>query len=254
MIGRRTVVGVSLLCALAFCAIGASSASATGTTAFTCVEGGGSKDFSDAHCDNQVKAGEGKFGHVKVEGSETELTFSNEKTASETTAAEPSVLAGPLLGVNVSVSCKKVAGTGTVTNGEVGGVMQATGNATLEHSECVVTTAGSEGKCLVKEPIVYTAKYTTFQNETAMGVEFTPKSGKAFGAITYVEGSGGCPIKGTFNIEGSFLGTPGGTAQGKGATWRFADTGNLHWGSSLYTLSGAVTARMKGGNPITFTT
>jgi hypothetical protein len=254
MIGRKAIVGLSLLCALALCAFAAPGASAIGTTAFTCVEGQGEKDFSDAHCDNQVKAGEGKFGHVKVEGKETELTFSNEKTASETTAAEPSVLAGPLLGVNVSVSCKKVTGTGTLTNEEVGGTMKVTGNATLEHSECVVTTGGSEGKCAVKEPIVYTAKYTTFQNETAMGVEFTPKSGGAFGSITYVEGKGGCPIKGTFAIEGSFLGTPGGTAQGKGATLRFADTGNLHWGTSLYTLSGAVTMGMKGGNPITFTT
>ena len=83
MIGRRATVGLSLLCALAFCAFAAQSASAAkavNTTAFTCVEGA-TKDFSDAHCDTKVTAGTGQYGHVVIpQGTTTEVVGENTTT------------------------------------------------------------------------------------------------------------------------------------------------------------------------------
>ena len=71
MIRRRSIVGLSLLSVLAFCAFAAQGASAawetaTNTTAWTCVENGGSKDFKDADCSEATTAGSGKFGHVAI--------------------------------------------------------------------------------------------------------------------------------------------------------------------------------------------
>jgi hypothetical protein len=254
MSGHKTIVGILLLCAVAVLAFAAPSALATGTTAFTCAEGGGEKDFTDAHCTSSTKAGEGKFGHIAIaNGTPTELTLSNEKTGGETTSALPSVLAGKISGVNVKVECKKITGTGTLTNEEVGGTMRTTGNTLMEHSECSVVEPAT---CSVKTPIVYDSKFTTYQAEAKMGLEFTPRVGTQFGTFTLMNnGAETCAIKGTIGISGSFEGTPGGTPMGGGATLVLnANAGKLTWGSNTYTLDATITARMKGGNPIDFTT
>ena len=63
MNGRRAIVGLCLLCAMAFNAIAAQSASAAkGTTMFTCSASAPTKSFGTAHCNT---AGSG-FGHVEV--------------------------------------------------------------------------------------------------------------------------------------------------------------------------------------------
>src|SRR5262245_34707505 len=88
---RRSAVGLSLICALVFCALaaqGASAAEGKNTTAYECVKGGGSKDFSDAHCDNNVGAGKGEYGHVVLPLNEKiTLSITNEKTKNETKEA-----------------------------------------------------------------------------------------------------------------------------------------------------------------------
>lgn len=250
MIGRRAVIGLSLLCALAFCAFAAPGASAKGTTAFTCakVEPKTGK-FADAHCD--TGSSEGEFEHQAITAENTELELSNAKTKKETTEAEPSVLSGKLLSAEVRVECKTVEGTGSLTNGVSEGTMRTTGTMVIKHSACTVT---SPNKCKVKEPITYNSKFTTYQNATEMGLAMTPASGTEFGSFT-LEGAE-CPIKQTFGISGSFELTPGGTAEGKGATlWSDSKKGNLKWGASAYELTGPITLRMKGGgNPIVFTT
>jgi hypothetical protein len=65
-----------------------------------------------------------------------------------------------------------------------------------------------------------------------------------------------CAVKKGFTIDGSFQATPGGTPQGKGATLTITEetSKNLKWGGNPYTLTGAITWRMKEGNPIVFTT
>jgi hypothetical protein len=44
-------------------------------------EGGGQKDFADAHCDVKVGIGEGDYGHVAIKNDETrEIEVTNETT------------------------------------------------------------------------------------------------------------------------------------------------------------------------------
>lgn len=59
MTGRRAIIGLSLLCALVFCASAAPSAMALkGTTLFTCIKAtGGGAGFSDEHCTKSVASG-----------------------------------------------------------------------------------------------------------------------------------------------------------------------------------------------------
>jgi hypothetical protein len=252
MIGRRTITCLSLLCALLFCAFAASSASAVGTTAVACVETKAKEgDFTDAHCGNQVKAGEGLFAHAAIEGKQN-ISLSNEKTLSATTAAQPFVFGGTLAGITVQFSCSTVTGTGTILNEEKEKVMKATGDALIQASKCTVT---KPAKCSVKEPFSWDTHFTTYEKGAEMGIEFTPKTGKLFGEWG-MEGSE-CALKGkSFTIEGSFKGTVGGTTEGKGATIGLteASTANLKWGGNPYTLTGSMTPRIKEGNPIAFTT
>lgn len=260
MNGRRAIVGLSLLCALAFCAVAAPGASAKGTTAFTCVKEGGSLDFSDAHCGTKVAKGTGEFGHEEIPANtETQFELTNEKVKNNTTEHEPSVLIGIISGIEVRVECTIVSGTGTLTNNTVGEAMRTSGDVTIKHSECTVpkpTTGGGEEKCQVKE-VVYDAHFETAESGEEMWIEFTPKNGKEFGVLTLENHAPNkCSIAGSYGISGTFKGTMGGTPKGVGATLHFsAEGGSLKWGSWSYTLAGAITPRMaSGGNPIAFTT
>jgi hypothetical protein len=253
MIGRKAMVGLSLLCALLFCALAASSALATGTTAVTCVETKGG-DFTDAHCGNQVKAGEGKFAHTEIKKEEkTEISLTNAQTMSETKGAQPLLFTGKIGLTQIEFSCNTVQGTGSVTNEEpIEKAMKATGTAIIEAKNCAVT---KPAKCIVKEPFTWDTRFETYENGSEMGIRFSPKSGELFGSWG-MEGSE-CALKGkSFTIAGSFNGTVGGTTEGKGATLGFtpASTTGLKWGNEPYTLTGSVTPQMKEGNPITFTT
>jgi len=255
MTRRRATAGLSLLSALVLCAFAAPPASAAGTTAVTCVETKAKEgDFTDAHCGTQVKVGEGLFAHAPIESNkETQISLSNEKTLSATTAAQPLVFGGTLFGVKIKFSCSVVSGTGALVNEEPKEkVMQAAGDAVIEATNCVMS---EPAKCSVKEPFVWDTHFKTYENGLEMGLEFTPKNGKVFG-FWEMQGSE-CALKGKSTaIEGSFKGTLGGTTEGKGATIGLteASTANLKWGEKSYTLTGSMTPRMKEGNPIAFTT
>src|ERR1700704_6916600 len=113
---RRTAVGLALICALFLCALAAQSASAAegkNTTAFTCVEGG-TKDFSDAHCDSSVAAGTGKFGHVAIAvGTPTAISVTNAKTKNNTTESTPIIQKGTIAGIASEIECKTLSGEGS---------------------------------------------------------------------------------------------------------------------------------------------
>jgi triacylglycerol lipase len=207
MTGRRTVVGLSLLCALLLSAIAAPSASATnGTTAFTCSSGAGIKDFSDAHCDKAVS--EGSFGHIEVEpGLGVEIEITNAKTKGETKESTPAIFKGTIAGVAGEITCTTVSGSGKATNKEVSEVMQNEGTGlVIKYTGC---TMNKPAGCKVKEPIEETASSITVENlgasKTEMGVEYKPKE-KTFGQIT-LEGAE-CLLKGkTFSLEGTMIAT-----------------------------------------------
>lgn len=260
MNGRKAIVGLSLLCTLAFCAMAAPSASAAGTTAFTCVkvEKG---SFADAHCDKSQAGGSYEHQEIKV-GEKTEFELTNKEVKNETKESEPFLLIGPLGGVASEISCKTAKGGGTLENKEEKGGMLAVGEVSIELTECTMPKpVNGEGKerCKVKEPIVYKGKFSTVEKGSEMGVEFVPMDvGKPFVVLEFEEGPGGkCPVAGkSLAVEGSWEGTMGGAPEGKGATMHFSEAmSNLTWGGNKYSIQGIITWRMKGGgNPIVFTT
>jgi hypothetical protein len=190
MMGRRAVVGASLLCAIAFCAFAQSAAAepAKNTTAFTCVEGGGKKDFADPHCDNKVPAGEGKFGHVGIPLNETtEITVTNAKTKTETKESSNTVFRFTFEGVATEVSCKGVHGTGTLHNVEpVEKEHKVTGTLTIIVNECKVL---KPAKCAVKQPIEFKTEFEGVEGlgpeKNTHGIEFKPDGAASLMEITF---------------------------------------------------------------------
>lgn len=249
MIGRRATVGLSLLCALMFCALAAQSATAqkvgiekvvkaVNTTAFTCVKGGG-EDFADAHCDEKVG---GKFGHAKIDpGSKTDIEVSNAETANKTTEAASATLKGVLAGVTVEVTCK-TASPGKETsyienvNHEAAKQHTVKGTISVAFSGCEVK---KPAKCVVKEPIETLAEFQGVEglklqtpgeppvvHENTMGVEFKgdPNEEAAFAKLTLEnKGAEKCALAGkVLEVFGTAIatGTPAPTQANKhsGAT------------------------------------
>jgi len=244
MIGRRAVVGLSLLCALVFGALAAQGAMAAGTTAFTCapstIHGAG---FSDEHCTNAVSTG-AAFEHVEIApGTPTNITVTNEKTGPETKSAVSSVLSAKVAGATTTITCKKVSGTGTLTN-NAGPPMSISGTGVIKYTECVVT---GPKNCTVKEPIEAKTKDHSVISGTEMWLEFEA-SATNFTEITFQGES--CSLNGdTLAVTGTVKATP------NGATLNFVEgEGALKLGVENAKFSGSYTLRMEGGNPISVTT
>jgi hypothetical protein len=256
MIGRRAIVGFSLMCAFLFCALAAQSASAANTTAVTCVKESGVGQFADAHC-GTAKV-EGNFAHQVVSvGKTIETELTNEKTRGETKESTSSLLAGELAGIKIEIVCKKVSGTGTLVNEQSEAKTHAaTGTMLINQTECTVMKPSG---CTVKEPLTYDAKFAPYEKENEkgkeMGLELTPRVGTQMGSFTF-EGKE-CALGGkTFGIGGSFGMTLGNNPEGKTATLTFyTGIGSLTWGGKPYTLEGTITLQPKGGGSfISFTT
>jgi hypothetical protein len=281
MIGRRAVVGLSLLSALLFCAFAAQSASAAksiNTTFFTCAPDATNKgDFKDAHCDETNK-GAGAFKHELIPlNTTTEIEVSNEKVTNNTTEDEPAVLKFKFSGVKLTIQCTKVKSKQNANKQsesnihnvetEVAGkkVHTATGTLVVEYSECIVTGVA---KCTIKEPIKTTTVVTGAEElgatKTEMGLEFTQDEGKPFTEFTF-EGAE-CAFKGkAFNVTGSTIGTSGPTTTSSqtnkesGATIVFTAANgmqSLKLGTEAAEFSSIFTLSMfgAGGNPIAATT
>ncbi len=122
MTGSRTILGLSILCAMAISAIAAQAASALGQTTVTCVETAPTKDYASAHC---VPGDPGnKFGHVPV----TEQTHSkthNANTNATTTGPSNTIFKETIAATNLEFeSTGTVEVLGTLKNEEVGGEMR----------------------------------------------------------------------------------------------------------------------------------
>jgi hypothetical protein len=263
MIGRRAIACLSLLSAFLFCALatqGASAAEAKNTTAFTCVKGGGSLDFKDAHCDETTTAGKGEFGHVQISnGTQTEIEVTNEKTAAGTTSSTPFTLKYKLLSTHFE--CSTLSGVGTIENSEpTAKAHKVSGPLIIQLSKCTVL---KPLKCTLKEPIEMQTAFVGVEGLGAeannMGVELKPAAGEVFVAITF-EGSE-CSLKGKpINISGTMTatGAPAPNAKESGATWSFSPENEmeaLKLGGEPCLVTAAITPRMKsGGNPIALTT
>lgn len=277
MIGRRAVVGLSLLSALLLCAFAAQSASAApgiNGTANTCVKEGGETfhDFADEHCDVPVTPTTGNFEHklipLKVT---TAIVLLNEKVTEETKKSEPTVIKGTVALTKTEIECAEVE------NGEEASFIhneepeakkhKVTGKVALRHRKCTVK---SPAKCTIKEPLVSEANFEAVEElegpkgeKNAMGVEFIGAGAEeTLAEITY-EGAE-CALKGkTFKLKGSAIATSGPTTESaqegkaRGATWVFTPKfkmQNLKLGTGAAELTSILTPRMAaGGNPITIT-
>lgn len=235
---------------------------AKNTTAFTCVENGGAKDFGEAHCDEAVAAGTGKFGHVAIEKNTlTDIVVSNEKTEAKTTKAAPAIWIVPMLGFEFV--CSTVAGEGSLKNEEpVAGSHQVKGSILIKHSNCEVKQPAG---CQLMQPIEFDARFEGVEGLGAaaneMGVEFRPTEGtNKFGTITLLN----CAAAGAYPITGTAIstGTPPPAGKFSGATWTFTEAmtfETLKVGGKPTKLNSPMTMRMKpvGGvqqNPIALTT
>ena len=240
MIGRKTTVGLSLLCALLFSAIAvqsASAAKAVNTTAVTCVENGGKKDFKDAHCDEKVVEGTGKFGHEAIANdTTTEIGVTNTLTGG---ATDPAVLKGKAFGAAAEITCNKVASEAKksfIHNVESPEKKHTvTGTVVVNYTDCSVQ---KPAKCDVKEPIQVKAEFEGVEGlesadktkKETMGVQFKAKGAEAFAKIEFVNlGAEKCSLdKKTVSVEGSAIGTgtpePSKANKHAGATVNFDHT------------------------------
>src|SRR4029453_13229581 len=82
MTGRNAIVGLSLLCALVFCALAAPGAMAVnGTTAYECKPvKEGKTGFTDEHCTKAAEAGKASFEHVLIPEGSTSVSITNNET------------------------------------------------------------------------------------------------------------------------------------------------------------------------------
>jgi hypothetical protein len=248
---RTTVVGLSLLCALLFSAFAAPSAfAAKGTTAYTCVPGGGTmKFYTDAHCtaeDNKI----GKNGLTEINpGTETpNVIGTNEKTAAETTASTDAVFGSFINGKKVIIKCVKVAYAGALLN-EKGPPMKVAGKGiTITMTECTASGEFVEKeKCVIKNGEIKTkGKLTSTTPTETMTVEFKPEAEETLFTFELEKcakppvGEGLYKIKGTFNAipEGVELVTTEGSTKG------------LKLEAEQASLTSRTTLEMEKGNPI----
>jgi hypothetical protein len=225
MIGRRAVVGLSLLSALLFSAFAAQSASAvsaSNTTGFTCVENGVG-DFTDAHCDTAGVKGNEKFGHVALAESKTEFQATNGKVTESTKKSEPAVLKSKVAGAKITIECTTVKNEteNSILNSvekekkhNIEGVMR------IDFSTCSVKELT---KCDVAEPIVVEGVGGGVEGlkgpkgeANAMGGEVKGKGAEeTFTTIAFEnKGAEACAVNGkSFPVNGSAIATNGPTTE-----------------------------------------
>jgi hypothetical protein len=265
MIGRKALTGLSLLCALVFCAFAAPSAFAatSGTTAFTCVPvaQGGTNDYEDAHCDNTK--GSGGFGHLALAQNPTgEVTGTNAGTANATTEKTSAILKTTAGGLETEIICTDVDSTGTLENSLVGEEHKITGSGiNVTYTGCTVPKPTGQG-CTAHsgaEPAgtIVTEKLKS-ESVEPMGQKFTPAAGTVFVEIIFA----GCKTAGLnkgYKVEGSATAGPSGSDSPKssGATLIFniakAPGSPLTFATNPAGLTQIETVKMEGGNPIVTT-
>jgi len=242
MTGRRATIGIWMVCALAISAFAAQSASAAGTTAVTCVAGGGSNDFSENHC-KTAQAG-GGFGHVAI----------TEQTSIKLAGGESSLRLA-FSGINVEFKSMSLSGTGTLENSLVGGEHVTSGKGVITYEGVTVKAPSGKGCAMAGEQVVTRELAATTAGQ-GMGLKFTPAEGEMFAEFELV----GCGptealkgLNGRYIVTGSVIGTP------EGATTKFTHAGTtaqatLKLRGQNAGITGALEIEGATGTPIAATT
>jgi hypothetical protein len=242
MNGRAAVALVSL-CALALCAFAAPSAVAKGTTAFTCVKGGGAQDFSDAQCTKGVKAGTGEYGHVAIEeASKTEINLSGENTV-----GHPK-FEGTIEKQALEILCLgETTGLAPMTNEFGPPMFVEVGQTSIKFEGCVPVGVFATEECKVtNERIEFT---TTLGKTVANTAEFEFKPESKVLTFIQLEKCKNTKLNGSRNTEGSMR------AIYTGAFLNFSPetTKGLVLAGQQASLRGSLTTHIAGGNAVSFT-
>jgi hypothetical protein len=247
MIRRKSVIGIALLCALALSAFATSSASAAAGRAFECVSGKGT--LRGEHCLTTGTAS-ATFGHVEIKnGTATEITATNAKSASETTASSPATLSGTIAGVKTAIVCTGVSGSGTLTNASTG----VSGSGVIKYSGCTVSEPAGKGCEVVGGTIeTSTLSATTVGRTNNNELEFKAPTGGNFATINIKGCANEAPPAAAYPVTGSLIATTiGATTETVEATITAQKT--LKFGGQVAGLNGAITISKKGSNPLALT-
>lgn len=203
MTAHRSIVGLTVLCALVFSAFAAANASAAGTTVFTCVKGTPA-EFGNADCTST--AGTKEWRHVEV--------AAGTSTPIQTKAVNTQVLTGTLGGFEV-----KLTATGVEVNTETGNVNTVKNNAgppmTFSGETRLTYTGVTVDKpagCKVAGGMITTEqlKFNSINKGTGKketGVNFEPTAGATatFAKVPLSECSAPS-LDGTYPVKGSVVG------------------------------------------------
>ena len=205
MIGRKTVIGLTMLCALLVSAFAAQAASAESTTAYTCSSAASTKDFTEEHCKTK-SGGAGNFGHVAIEaGKTTEIIGSDKNLAGERTGA---ILKSTVAGSAIELVASEVNGTGTMSNSLSGSEMVASGEGKITYSGVTEKLLGCKVTGLPGGVgTVQTKQLAASTQGLAKKLKFTPKEGTVFAEFELTECIVG-PV--TIKVIGSVIGNPEG--------------------------------------------
>jgi len=261
MIGRRSIVGLCLLCAIAFSAFAAQGASAAtkGTTAFTCINSGTGKLWG-AHClaSNPGGGATQTWEHVAIAENTTTEIKANTENGTTATPVETR-LKSTVAGIATVLKSTLAHGEGTMTNkkdattgehyAEGGGTITFTNVTVLEPAGngCKIFTDTSEGKegeegVIHTEPLTATTKgQEDFLKLEGAGAEkifarFWIKKCNAEFAF----------LEGTKTVTGSVKGVP------SGATTKFSHTetttqNTLKFGGNKAGIEGQLTLEGRSG-------
>jgi hypothetical protein len=204
MIGRRAVVGLSLLCALVLCALAAPGAMALkGTTAFICKPEpkaeSKTKGFEDEHCTKSVEGTNATWVHTEL-GAVSQLTVSNLETESKVVFPKfKSTVSGVEVELEAGGAEWCVEKTSVKNKETEKKQMEAAGEGCAKFYNVVVVKPtkcsvkneeisleeGTAGKSVVKET----------EGKSEMFIEFTAGKTERFAEIS-LEGAE-CALKGT---------------------------------------------------------
>ncbi|HVQ57389.1 MAG TPA: hypothetical protein VMS60_00640 [Solirubrobacterales bacterium] len=218
MNGRKTTVGLCMLCALVFSAFAAQSANAiTGTTAFTCKKVGPPEgQFTGSHC--IATQPDASWAHVPfASNTTTTTTANNEDEAGEKI---PTIFKATVGGLPLEIEAKTVSGSGWMTNAIAASGEHYVHKASLfTFEEAIVKSPAGKG-CKVytdkegekgAEGVFHTTELLATTEGQGMGLKFTPAAGEVFATfvISGCEGGLGALNK-THSLTGSVVGTPAG--------------------------------------------
>jgi hypothetical protein len=209
MIGRKTVIGLTMLCALLVSAFAAQSASAVASTAHTCKLGGtgttNAATFSDEHCKVKAAGQTGAYKHIGIAPSTTTEIIGTDVTTAP--ARSGATLKATVAGSAIELVAKEVHGTGSMEN-LAAPEMQAAGFGEIKYTNVTENLLGCK---VTGKPggagVVETKKLAASTLGAGMGLKFTPQEGTLFAELELTECIIG-PI--TIKVFGSVLGATNG--------------------------------------------